>query len=111
MFALLGLRHLYFLVGGLLGQLAHLAVGLSAILAFIGVKIIATALPESGVSRFGPVPVPRIGTVQSLAVIAGVILTVTVSSLLAGRRRKQPGGTAPPASAAPLGDLHRPGLP
>ena len=46
--ALLGLRHLYFLIGGLLGQLAYLAAGLAAVLGFIGVKLITTALRESG---------------------------------------------------------------
>lgn len=111
MFALLGLRHLYFLIGGLLGQLAHLAVGLSAILAFIGVKLITTALLESGISQLGLVPVPHIGTGVSLAVIAGVITTVTVSSLVAGGRRKRTGRPAPPGDAAPLSDLPRPESP
>ena len=49
-FALLGLRHLYYLIGGLLDRLAHLSAGLSAILAFIGVKLIIEALAESGVT-------------------------------------------------------------
>jgi tellurite resistance protein TerC len=61
-FALLGLRHLYFLIGGLLRRLAHLPAGLAVILAFIGVKLIAEALLESGVHALGPVPVPHIGT-------------------------------------------------
>lgn len=86
LFALLGLRHLYFLVGGLASRLAHLAAGLAAILAFIGIKLIAQALTETGVGRVGPVPVPHIGVGLSLAVIAGVLITVTVTSLLAGRR-------------------------
>ncbi len=60
-FALLGLRHLYFLIGGLLGRLVYLSAGLSVILGFIGVKIISEALHESGVDRFGPLPVPHIG--------------------------------------------------
>jgi tellurite resistance protein TerC len=95
MFALLGLRHLYFLLGGLLGQLAHLAAGLAAILGFIGVKLITTALRESGVGQLGPVPVPHISTGLSLAVIAGVIVAVVITSLLAGGRRLQPDGPAP----------------
>ena len=40
-FALLGLRHLYFLIGGLLDRLVYLSAGLSAILAFIGFKLIS----------------------------------------------------------------------
>ena len=100
MFALLGLRHLYFLIGGLLGQLFQLAVGLAAVLGFIGVKLIATALRESGVSELGPVPVPHISTGLSLAVIAGVMVAVVITSLLARGRRLQPD----PALLA-----HRPG--
>jgi tellurite resistance protein TerC len=86
-FALLGLRYLYFLVGGLLGRVPHLSAGLSAILAFIGIKLITEALLESGVRQVGPVPVPHIGTGISLAIIGGVIVTVSVTSLLAARRR------------------------
>ena len=86
-FALLGLRHLYFLIGGLLDRLVHLTAGLSAILAFIGVKLIAEALADSGVHRVGPVPVPHIDTWVSLCVIGGVLAVVTVTSLLATRNR------------------------
>src|SRR6476620_12281356 len=43
-FAVLGLRHLYFLIGGLLNRLVYLAAGLAAILAFIGLKLIGEAL-------------------------------------------------------------------
>jgi tellurite resistance protein TerC len=86
-FALLGLRYLYFLIGGLLGRVPHLSAGLSAILAFIGVKLITEALLESGVHQIGPVRVPHIGTGISLAIIGAVITTVTVTSLLATRRR------------------------
>ena len=89
-FALLGLRHLYFLIGGLLGRVRHLSAGLSATLGFIGVKLITEALLESGVHRIGPVPVPHIGTGLSLAIIAAVITTVTMTSLLAAGRRTRP---------------------
>lgn len=94
-FALLGLRHLYFLICGLLGQLTHLAAGLAAVLGFIGVKLITIALRESGVSALGPVPVPHISTAVSLMVIVGVIGTVIVTSLLARGRRRQPDGARP----------------
>jgi tellurite resistance protein TerC len=87
-FALLGLRHLYFLIGGLLDRLVHLTAGLSAILAFIGVKLIAEALAGSGIHRIGPVPVPHIDTWLSLCVIGGVLIVVTVSSLLATRNHR-----------------------
>jgi tellurite resistance protein TerC len=39
-FALMGLRQLYFLIGGLLDRLIFLNIGLSVILAFIGVKLL-----------------------------------------------------------------------
>ncbi len=48
-FALMGLRQLYFLIGGLLKKLVHLSYGLSIILGFIGVKLVLHALHESGV--------------------------------------------------------------
>ncbi|MGH3275116.1 MAG: TerC family protein, partial [Streptosporangiaceae bacterium] len=83
--ALLGLRQLYFLISGLLRRLVHLSAGLSVILGFIGVKLITEALTDSGVHRVGPVPVPHISTGLSLTVIGGVLLTVTVTSLLATR--------------------------
>ena len=99
-FALLGLRHLYFLVGGLLGRVPHLSAGLSAILGFIGVKLIIEALLESGVHQIGPVPVPHIGTGLSLAIIGAVITTVTVTSLVAAGRRTRPENPNLPTAAA-----------
>jgi tellurite resistance protein TerC len=88
-FALLGLRHLYFLIGGLLSRLAHLSAGLAIILGFIGVKLLAEALIESGIHHLGPVPVPHIGTGLSLIVVGGVLAVVTVTSLLAGRGHRE----------------------
>ncbi|OYO08507.1 tellurium resistance protein TerC [Enemella evansiae] len=53
-FALMGLRQLYFLIGGLLKKLVYLSVGLSVVLAFIGVKLVMHALHEYGVdAAFG----------------------------------------------------------
>jgi tellurite resistance protein TerC len=43
-FALMGLRQLYFLIGGLLERLVYLAQGLAVILGFIGVKLVMHAL-------------------------------------------------------------------
>jgi tellurite resistance protein TerC len=97
-FALLGLRHLYFLIGGLLSRLAHLPAGLAAILGFIGVKLIAEALRKSGVHAVGPVPVPHIGTGLSLAIVGGVLLLVIVTSLLARNRHLK---AAHPAQVEP----------
>jgi tellurite resistance protein TerC len=78
-FALMGLRQLYFLVGGLLERLVHLSYGLSVILGFIGVKLLLHALHEAGVHA------PEIGTPLSLAVVVGVLAVTTVTSLVSAR--------------------------
>jgi tellurite resistance protein TerC len=78
-FALMGLRQLYFLIGGLLRKLVHLSYGLSVILGFIGVKLVLHALHESGVH------VPEISIPVSLGVIVAVLAVTTATSLLAAR--------------------------
>lgn len=79
-FALMGLRQLYFLIGGLLEKLVHLSYGLSVILGFIGVKLVLHALHESGVH------VPQISIPVSLGVICAVLVVTTVTSLTARRQ-------------------------
>jgi tellurite resistance protein TerC len=81
-FALMGLRQLYFLIGGLLKKLVHLSYGLSVILGFIGVKLVLHALHESGVH------VPEISIPVSLGVIVTVLAVTTATSLLASRRAR-----------------------
>jgi tellurite resistance protein TerC len=88
-FALLGLRHLYFLAGGLLGRLVYLPAGLAVILAFIGAKLIAEALRADGVTRLGPVPVPAVSPWLSLVIIAAVLTVTAVASVMATRRRSR----------------------
>ncbi len=78
-FALLGLRALYFLLAGLLSRLVHLGYGLAIILGFIGVKLVLHWAHEIWAS------VPEIPTLASLVVILAVLVTVTVTSLLATR--------------------------
>ncbi|MEV6549916.1 TerC family protein [Streptomyces sp. NPDC051597] len=80
-FALMGLRQLYFLIGGLLQKLVHLSYGLSVILGFIGVKLVLHALHENGVN------VPEISIPVSLGVICGVLVITTVTSLMAARKQ------------------------
>ncbi|WP_449657683.1 TerC family protein [Streptomyces stackebrandtii] len=82
-FALMGLRQLYFLIGGLLKKLVHLSYGLSVILGFIGVKLVLHALHESGVH------VPEISIGFSLAVIGGVLVVTTITSLIASKKQAQ----------------------
>ncbi|GAA5013207.1 TerC family protein [Kitasatospora paranensis] len=84
-FALMGLRQLYFLIGGLLKKLVHLSYGLSVILGFIGVKLVLHALHESGVH------VPEIGIPLSLGFIVAVLAVTTATSLIASRRQAAEG--------------------
>jgi len=108
-FALLGLRHLYFLVAGLLARLAYLQAGLCIILAFIGVKLFGEALHNSGVTRIGPVPVPQVSAFLSLVIIALVLTVTALASVLATRRRArraEPLGP-PPAASGPEPAGHR----
>ena len=88
-FALMGLRQLYFLLGGLLSKLVYLSYGLSVILGFIGVKLVLHALHENNLPFLNggqPVPVPEIGIGLSLSVIVGVLVVTTIASLIAVRR-------------------------
>ncbi|MER7394767.1 TerC family protein [Streptomyces sp. NPDC000151] len=82
-FALMGLRQLYFLIGGLLRKLVHLSYGLSVILGFIGVKLVLHALHESGVH------VPEISIPVSLGVICAVLVITTITSLRASKKQAQ----------------------
>jgi tellurite resistance protein TerC len=102
-FALLGLRQLYFLIGGLLERLIYLAHGLSVILAFIGVKLTLHALHENNVPFINggqPVPVPEVPIWLSLLVITGTIAVAAVASLVVSRRRAAAAGTADDAAVA-----------
>jgi tellurite resistance protein TerC len=90
-FALMGLRQLYFLIGGLLERLVYLSYGLSIILAFIGVKLVLHALHENTLPFINGgehVSVPEISTVMSLSVIMGVLVVTTVASLIKTRNDK-----------------------
>jgi tellurite resistance protein TerC len=84
-FALLGLRQMYFLIGGLLDRLVYLSSGLSVILAFIGIKMIFEALHSSGVKRVASISVPLISTPISLAVIGGVLGITVIAGLMFGK--------------------------
>ncbi len=81
-FALMGLRQLYFLIGGLLERIVYLNVGLSVILAFIGVKLIIEALHGSHIDDIGAIHLPHIGIITSLGFIAGTLFVTTVVSLI-----------------------------
>jgi tellurite resistance protein TerC len=80
-FALLGLRQLFFLIGGLLERIIYLNIGLAVILAFIGIKLLIEALHGSHVDALGPVHLPEIGIAASLAFILITLTVTTVASL------------------------------
>jgi len=89
LFALMGLRQLYFLIGGLLKKLVYLSIGLAVLLAFIGVKLLLHALHTNelpfinGGEHF---EVPEIPIWMSLAAIVLILGTTTVLSLMKTRR-------------------------
>jgi tellurite resistance protein TerC len=87
-FALMGLRQLYFLLGDLLNRLVYLSQGLAFILFFIGVKLLLHALHENElpfINGGAPVNVPEIPTLLSLAVIVVTLLVTMVASLVKTR--------------------------
>jgi len=89
-FALMGLRQLYFLLGGLMDRLVYLTHGIAVILAFIGVKLILHALHENSLPFINggrPVPVWDISTNVSLLVIVASLAIAVVASLLSPRGR------------------------
>ncbi|HNA51104.1 MAG TPA: TerC family protein [Mycobacterium sp.] len=88
LFALMGLRQLYFLLGDLLNRLVYLSQGLAVILFFIGVKLVLHALHENELPFINGgehVPVPEIPTLLSLAVIILTLFLTMVASLVKTR--------------------------
>jgi tellurite resistance protein TerC len=86
-FAILGLRALYFVLAGFLGMLRYLKHGLALVLAFVGVKML--------VADYLHVPVA-----WSLGAIFGILAVATVASIAADRRERrlelqQPTGGGP----------------
>ncbi|MDN5895391.1 MAG: TerC family protein [Nocardioides sp.] len=88
-FALMGLRQLYFLIGGLLQRLIYLSFGLAFLLLFIGVKLILHAMHENELPFLnGGQPIswaPDIPIWLSLVVIVGTLVVTAVVSLWASR--------------------------
>ena len=75
-FAILGLRAMYFLLAGVLGRLRYLTAGLSFVLAFIGAKMIVE-------------PWVHISVEISLTIVAGILLVALAASLLVSPKTKQ----------------------
>jgi TerC family integral membrane protein len=89
-FALMGLRQLYFLIGGLLQRLVFLSYGLAVLLGFIGVKLILHAMHENELPFVNGGEhidwAPDIPILVSLGVIVGVLALTTVASLIASKK-------------------------
>jgi tellurite resistance protein TerC len=104
-FALMGLRQLYFLLGGLLDRLVYLSHGLAVILGFIGVKLVLHALHTNTLPFINGGHhvdwAPEVPIWLSLTVIVGVLVVTTAASLLASRDRL----TQPQTELAQRGDL------
>ncbi|HEY8914633.1 TerC family protein [Lacisediminihabitans sp.] len=94
-FALMGLRQLYFLLGDLIDKLVYLKYGIAFILAFIGVKLVSHALHTNELPFVnggnGVEWAPEIDTVTSLIVIVLSMAVATVASVMkiqADKRRE-----------------------
>lgn len=85
-FALMGLRQLYFLLGHLVDKLAYLHLGIAFILTFIGAKLVLHALHENDLPFInggeGVAWAPDIGTWESLIVIVAAMAVAVVASVL-----------------------------
>jgi tellurite resistance protein TerC len=92
-FAILGLRSLYFLLAGVMDKFYYLKLGLSAVLTFVGVKMLMPDLSAllTGVSY-------KIPTLLSLGVVAAILVVAVVASLL--RARRMDDGTEPASKSA-----------
>jgi len=85
-FALMGLRQLYFLIGGLMTKLVYLTEGLSAILGFIGIKLIIEALHSQHWDHIGSFEIPHISLQVSLGFIVITLALTAIISLVKTRR-------------------------
>ena len=85
-FALMGLRQLYFLLQGLLQRLVYLSKGLSFILAFIGFKMFIEAFHGIGIHEIAGIKLPHVPIEVSLFVIVAALTVTAVASLTATRK-------------------------
>ncbi len=93
-FAILGLRSLFFLLAGFLGMFRFLNVGLSFVLIFVGVKMVLAAADLF-----------KMDSMWSLAIIASLLGASIVASILAGPKRPPATPVPPPSSGGPDGEI------
>ncbi len=91
-FALMGLRQLYFLIGGLLQRLVYLSYGLAVLLGFIGVKLVLEALHTNELAFINGGEhvswAPEIPIWLSLVLIVGILAVTTAASLISPHGRE-----------------------
>ncbi|NQW74954.1 MAG: TerC family protein [Candidatus Planktophila sp.] len=87
-FALMGLRQLYFLLQGLLQRLVYLSKGLSFILAFIGLKMFVEAFHGIGIHEIAGIKLPTVPIEVSLLIIVLALTVTAVASLMAPQKDK-----------------------
>ncbi len=91
-FALMGLRQLYFLLGGLLDRLEYLKYGIAFILGFIGFKLVAHAMHVNELPFINGGKhiewAPEISSNTSLVVIVASIVISAVVSVVVSSRKK-----------------------
>lgn len=85
-FALMGLRQLYFLIGGLMTRLVYIGKGLSAVLAFIGFKLLFHAFHAVDIHEVFGWHIPEVTITQSLFVIVSCLVLATIASLYSTRK-------------------------
>jgi tellurite resistance protein TerC len=85
-FAILGLRSLYFVLAGAIEYFRYLKVGLSFVLIFIGIKMLLD--PHGGTPKWFQVD---ISSSVSLLVVGAILATSIALSIVAGRREKRTG--------------------
>jgi tellurite resistance protein TerC len=88
-FAILGLRAVYFLVAGGMDRLHLLKYGLAVILGFVGLKMLGTAIPCSGHGTFCHNDHVAVPIWMSLAVIIGVLGITAVASIMLSPKEQE----------------------
>jgi TerC family integral membrane protein len=83
-FAILGLRSMYFLLAGALGHFRYLKIGLSAVLVFVGVKMLLA--PHNRPPQWFQIEIPT--TISLLVVAAVLLISITLSVAVARREKK-----------------------
>jgi tellurite resistance protein TerC len=88
-FALMGLRQLYFLLEELLERLIYLSKGLSVVLGFIGFKLFMEGFHQIGIHEIAGIHLVKISIEASLTTIVSILLVTAVTSLAATRNQKK----------------------